>query len=238
MGTYSLAVCEDDKVLREEISRLCDEILSEFRIPHEIIRFSNAEELERFLDTRGEIFDVLLLDIELGNKTGMELAKVLRAIMDRVSIIFLTGHEEYLKDGYSVQPLHFLLKPFKREELAEALHIDWELNHKSKTVFLRKGSRSLNLPAESILYAETNGNHGVRIALEDREEEFPVTLSELEQLLPQDRFVRCHKSYLVNLEHVREFSRFTFYMDNGLELLAGRKYYKKCQSAFVSYMNR
>ena len=238
MGTYCVAVCENDKMVREEVCRLCDRIVEESQISHGIIPFSDAEELERFLEVKGQIFDVLLLDIELGNKTGLELAKELRTKKDRVSIIFLTGHEEYLRDGYSVQPVHFLLKPLKKAELAEALRTDWELNHRPKNVFLQKGSRSLNLPLNSILWAETSGNHNIRILLEDREEEFPISLSELEGLLPSGQFIRCHNSYVVSMEHVREFKKSILYMDNGSELPVGRKYYKRFQEAFVSYINQ
>lgn len=75
MHTYCLAVCEDEQVIREEICGLCGEILGNAGIPYEITPFSDAEELGRFIETRGEIFDVLILDIELGSKSGMEFAK-------------------------------------------------------------------------------------------------------------------------------------------------------------------
>ena len=238
MHTYRLAVCEDEEVIREELCRLCGEILSDARITHKIMSFSDAEELERLLESRGQIFDVLIMDIELGNKSGMELAKELRSKKDRVSIIFLTGYEKYLKDGYSVQPVHFLLKPVKKQELAEALLTDWEMNHRPKAVLLQKGSRNLSLPLASVFWAETSGNHNVRIILRDRDEEFPISLSELEALFPSGQFARCHNSYLVSLAHVREFKRATLYMDNGSELPVGRKYYKKIQEAFVSYINQ
>lgn len=238
MGTYCLAVCEDNKEIQKEICRLCGEILTEAQIPHEIKAFTDADELEQFLEERGQIFDVLLLDIELGRKSGMELAKELRIKKDRVSIIFLTGHEKYLREGYSVQPIQFLIKPLKKEELAEALHTDWELNHRPKTVLLQKGSRSLSLPLSSVCWAETSGNHNIRIILEAGDEEFPISLSELEILLPYGQFARCHNSYLVSLAHVREFKRAALYMDNGREVPVGRKYYKKIQEKFVSYINQ
>lgn len=238
MHTYCLAVCEDEQVIREETSRLCGEILENAQIPYEITPFSDAEELGRFLEERGEIFDVLILDIELGSKSGMEFAKELRRKKDRVSIIFLTGYEKYLREGYSVQPVHFLLKPVKKGELEEALLTDWELNHRSRAVLLQKGSRSLNLPLASVFWAETGGNHNVRIVLENGEAEFPILLSELEILLPAEQFVRCHNSYLVSLAHVREFKKSTLYLDNGRELPVGRKYYKRFQEAFISYITQ
>ena len=67
MHTYHLAVCEDNGVIREEICQLCDEILTEDKIIHEITDFSSAAELQKVLDEGKDFFDLLLL-----NRTGME----------------------------------------------------------------------------------------------------------------------------------------------------------------------
>lgn len=238
MYAYRLAVCEDDPLLQEEICRHCKELLEEAGIPHDITVFFSAEELEDLLEQEGEVFDILLLDIKLKKKSGMELAKDLRARNDRVSIIFLTGYEEYLREGYEVQPVHFLLKPFQPEQLKEALWTDWKLNHKPRTVTLQRGARSLRISLESILYAESGGNHSLRIILQEGKEDFSMTLTELESLLPPGQFIRCHNSYLVSLEHMREFGRTSVCLDNRQKIPIGRRYYKDCQEAFVSYMNR
>lgn len=237
MRPYRVAICEDDTDIREQGSRLCDEILTDVRIVHEITSFANAEELEKNMEA-GQEFDVLVLDIKLEHMTGMELARRLRREDNLVSIIFITGYEEYLREGYGVRPVHFLLKPIDREQLREALLTDWRLNHKPRRVMLKKGNRSMGLILEEILYAESSGNHSVRVVLKGREEIFPFTLSELRQLLPEEEFARCHSGYLVNLGHVRELDRFTIQLDNGGTLPVGRRYYKECQAAFISYINR
>lgn len=237
MNIYHLAVCEDDRDIRVEISRLCDEILTEIQIAHELRSFSSAEELEAELENQ-RMFDVLILDIRLERMTGMELAKKLRREDNRISIIFITGCEEYLREGYEVQPVHFLLKPIEKSRLREALLTDWKLNHKPERVTLRRGNRTLGLMLREILYIEAGVNHNIRIVLEGREEMFPVTLSEMEQKLPAESFIRCHNSYLVNLEYVREWNRSALQMADGVRLPVGRKYYKECQAAFISYINR
>lgn len=237
MNIYRLAVCEDDRDIRKEISRLCGEILTETQIAHEISCFSNAEKLEAALEKQ-RMFDVLILDIRLERMTGMELAKKLRREDNRISIIFITGCEEYLREGYEVQPVHFLLKPIEKSRLKEALLTDWKLNHKPERVTLRRGNRTLGLMLKEILYIEAGVNHNIRIVLEGREEMFPVTLSEMEQNLPAESFIRCHNSYLVNLEYVKEWNRQALQMADGVRLPVGRKYYKECQAAFISYINR
>ncbi len=145
MSKYRLAVCEDDLLIREEMCSLCRDILTEEKIEQVVTAFASAEELERVLREEGTPFDLLLLDIQMEGMNGMELARTLRERGDRVSILFVTGCEDYLREGYCVQPIHFLLKPVKREELANALRADWELNHKPKTVVLQAGGKTVSL---------------------------------------------------------------------------------------------
>lgn len=109
METYRLAVCEDEEKVREEIQDFCDSILRDMRIQGDITAFASAQELERELDG-GRKFDTLILDIQMEEKemSGMDLARLLRKRGDRTGIIFVSGYEEYLLEGYSVQPVRFL----------------------------------------------------------------------------------------------------------------------------------
>ena len=239
MQEYRLAICEDDAVLRKGICGLCGQILDELGIAHQIQSFPDGESLEEYLDQKGQVFDLLILDIQMREKSGMELAKELRCKKDRVSIIFLSGNEQYLRDGYQVQPIHFLLKPLEREELRAALLTDWEQNHRSRTVVLEKGARRIIVNLEQLVFAETNGNHGVRLYLDGRDlKDFPIGISELERKLPADSFIRCHNSYLVNLAHVREMKNAAFLMDDGISLPIGRKYSQQCRDSFIIHINR
>lgn len=238
MQTYRIAVCDDDPISREEICRTCREILTEEGIAYTIEAFPDGESLENTLEQKRQAFDLLILDIQMKEISGMDLAKTLRARDDRVSIVFVSGNEQYLREGYQIQPIHFLLKPLDREQMREALRIDWKLNHRPNTVFLEKGTRRLVLRLDQMVYAETNGNHGTRFILKDQEpKEFPMGLTELERRFPPDRVIRCHNSYLVNLMHVREMKNTAFLMDNDLCVPIGRKYYSKCQGRFIDYIS-
>ena len=238
MGPYRLAICEDDPLIREEMCNLCEDILTDHDIVYEISPFSSAEELESTLKEKKDAFDLLLLDIQLKEMTGMELAKKIRAYHNKVSIIFMTGYEEYLLEGYSVQPVYFLLKPIKKEKLESALCLDWELNHTPQAILLKKGSRTVTLSLPEILYIESGENHSVRIFQWDKELQFASSLRHMEEILPGGKFARCHNSYIVNLEHVREIEKTRLHLDNGSWLPVGRKYYKEFQHALVGYLNR
>ncbi len=238
MGVYRVAVCDDERAACEEVCRLCDDILTQDGIPHRIVPFASASALDACLREGDDPFDLLVLDIAMQGQSGMELAHALRRRRDRVSIVFVTGCEEYLEEGYGVQPVHFLLKPVTRERLAEALRTDRELNHSPKTVTLQRGGRLLWLALSDVFYVETGVKHNVKIVTPAHVHLFPASLAYMEQMLPAEQFVRCHKSYLVNLEHVAEVGRTSVRLDSGEEIPVGRKYAGASQGAFVAYLNR
>lgn len=233
---YQLAVLEDNVLMREQICSMCGEILSEAGISYEITEFSKAEELEESIKMKE--FHLLILDIVLEGMSGMELAEKLRMQKNRISILFLTGYESFWKDGFRVQPIQYLLKPVDRRELKKSLIDNWELNCRSKTAVFQKGNRILKLPMQSIHYIASGMNHSVEIHQENGVETFGYTLIETEQMLANADFVRCHTSYLVNLQYVREFDKSYFRLHDGTSIPIGRKYQKNCQSAMIAYSNR
>lgn len=141
MGLYCVAVCEDELHQRKELSDLCREILTQMEIEHSIMTFAGAEELKVALDM-GRQFDLLCLDILMPGQTGMELAHQLRRRDVRTSIIFITSSEEFLREGYSVQPVQYLMKPISRETLEDAIRTDLRLNHKPNVVTIVTGGKA------------------------------------------------------------------------------------------------
>ena len=98
MSIYRLAICEDDAI-RAQLHSLCQEILTENSVEHSIMDFASAQKLNDVLTVESNPFDLLLLDIQMEGLTGMELAQSLRQRGDRVSILFVTGCEDYLPEG-------------------------------------------------------------------------------------------------------------------------------------------
>lgn len=237
MCLYRLAICEDSDAVRGELHTLCGDILSAAGVEHSIVDFTSAQQLEAVLREQPNPFDLLLLDIQMEGMTGMELARSLRRHGDRVSIVFVTGCEDYLPQGYSVQPIQFLLKPVSREALAQALHTDLELNHKPKTVVLRIGGKTVRLPLVEIRYIESY-NHRILVHQAEAERTYLLSLTDFEKQLPPGQFCRCHNSYLVNMAYVEEIGRTQLSLRGGVRLPVGRAYYKSLQSAFIHYINR
>lgn len=238
VNKYRVAVCDDDPVLLGEIGKMCGSILDEIKIRYEIAQFPSAAELVEVLKKDADRFDVLLLDIQMQGENGMQLAKSLRENGNRVSIIFITGSEDYLLEGYSVQPVNYLLKPVSKETLKKALVTDMQISRKANVITFKAGGKTVSIPADNIMYMESY-NHSVTFHLSDRKVTYPISLAAIQgELCAEQRFYRCHKSYIVNMDFVHEISRNGILLENGDRIAIGRSFYNAFQIAFVKYLNR
>ena len=173
----------------------------------------------------------------MGGKSGMKLAQELRQRDEKTSILFITSSTEFLKDGYSVRPIQYLLKPVQAAELEQAITTDLRLYHRPSTVTFHAGGKTLVIPTEDIYYAESR-EHGTVLHMTHGEKFLPLSLSQTEGILPGSLFCRCHNSFLVNLSHICEEGGRTLYLTDGSDLTIGRRYMEHFQNQFVRYLNQ
>ena len=233
---YRVAICEDEQAQRAQLVSLLQALLQELAPEHAVQAFACAQELARAL-AAGEKFDLLILDILLPDLTGMELARQVRAHDERVSILFLTGSEQYLKEGYAVRPLQYLFKPVDACELREALATDLRLHHQPRALTLRAGGRTVAIPVAEILYLESR-NHSLTVRMTSGEQTFRMALTEAEQLLPQEQFCRCHNSFLVNLAQIVEIDRRELTLKGGLRVPVSQGCREQLRRRFVAFLLR
>ena len=233
---YRVAVCESELKQREELCALCGECLTRLETEHEIVPFPAAEELEDAL-AGGAQFDLLCLDTALPGKSGMKLVRDVRRWDEQVSILLISGSTDYLLEGYAVRPIQHLLKPVKREELENVLRTDLRLHHTPRTVRLKARGATVLLPVAEIRYVESR-DHAVQVYLTGSERSLPLSLSEIEKLLPRGQFCRCHNSFLVNLACVAELSRREIVLSDGTAVPVGRSYCKETQDRLARFLNR
>ena len=115
-----IAICDDEEVQRKLLTAYLQEWASGQRRFLETISFCNAENF-LFHWEEDKDFDLLILDIEMGAQSGVELALKLRAEGEPIPILFITGYESYMAQGYEVSALHYLLKPLNKEKLFDVL---------------------------------------------------------------------------------------------------------------------
>lgn len=189
--------------------------------------------------TNGMSIDLLFVDIQIpGELSGMELAKIIHQKDEYVPIAFITNYAEYAYEGYSVNALRYLRKPLLQRDIDVCMDIAWRqwINRQNVFLSLVTNSQSIHVPVQAIIYAEVLA-HRLRIYTADeiRQYEIRSTLDQLESKLPDSQFVRCHKSFLVSLRHVRKYKSGVLTISSGLEIPVGRKYTQTFANKFRAY---
>lgn len=173
--------------------------------------------------------DILYADIEMPDLSGMDFV---RSLGDQAPlVVFTTAYSGYALEGFRVHAADYLLKPIRFQDFeASAVHLrDRILQGRppaaEEVLTFRTEHRTVRVEASRIRYAESMSEY-LKIHLDGDEAPLVVlySLKRLALQLPPDRFVRIHRSYLVNLSHVREYARGTVLLSGGPTLPVGDLY--------------
>ena len=227
-----IAICDDEQLQIEHLKAATEQWSRCFGHFCDICVFSSAEEF-LFAYEEDKSFDILLLDVEMGEISGIALAKKIRIENKRSEIIFITSHLEFFGEGYEVDALHYLIKPVEQEKLGTVLSKAVEkLSVQPPSVVISVEGETVKLYEEDILYVESM-LHYLSIVTKDREYKLKEKISAFEDRLSDD-FYRIHRSYLVSLKHVIRISRASVTLSNGAELPLARGKYDDVNYAFIA----
>ena len=205
LDMFSIALCEDNSLQREELKNNLSEVLDEIGVEYKLLTFETGEDLLREYP---ENLDMLFLDIQMGELTGMETARKVRKYDDKVEIIFITALWDYIQKGYEVRAFRYLIKPVKFKELQEQVTACVEnILHKRYTyITIKDKNNVLKIRTEDILFLETFER---KVIIHTNSQDYIVKMSmnKLEKELNNKGFFRCHTSYIVNLIKIEEIKK-------------------------------
>lgn len=203
------AICDDERV---HINELEEYFAQKEDLQIESEPFESGEALLDAYKQGQQSFDALFVDMEMGGMNGIETANAIRAVDERVIIVFVTSHEEYAIDCFQCSPLRFLKKPLQPEKMNEALQaIEQQLSKKRVVVHLNFGKEQYRLYEDDIIYLESH-NHKIDIYTVDETYVVNKNLNEMEDTLSANVFARAHKAFLVNLRYVRKIKGNEIYL--------------------------
>ena len=227
-----IAICDDEQNQIEYITSIVTAWSAHARHSCEICTFASAEAF-LFEYEEDKAYDILLLDIEMKNMNGIELAKHIRKDNNRAEIIFITSHFEFVGEGYEVDALHYLIKPISSDKLTQVLNKAAEkLSVEPPSVIISCDGETVKLYEADILYAESF-LHYIIIHTKDKEYKIKENISVFENKLSDD-FYRIHRSYLVSLKHITRISRTSVNIGN-IELPLSRGKYDDINRAFIEH---
>mgnify|MGYP004682575139 CR=1 FL=1 len=207
-----LAICDDDDLERNFLHSLLKKYFSETSISCEFTLYDRGTNL--YCDVAEEIeYDMIFLDLFLKDSFGMDIAKKLRDEGYGGKIIFCTVSADYALESYNVYASGYILKPYSLKDIRATLDrliSEYECN----CYAIRQKAQVVYIPLNEILYVESNNTKCILHRRDGRRYNVYKKLADIEAELKDPRFLRCHQSYLVNMDHIQSAGD-NFVMDSG-----------------------
>lgn len=201
---------------------------------------SSAIEALQFIKT--ETVDVLFLDIQMPDLSGLEFSKMLPK---HTRVVFTTAFDEYALEGFKVEALDYLLKPFDYAEFLSAANkaLEWfslvkgnnqtSVSDKKEFLFVKSEYKQVRIKLSDVLYFEGLKDY-IKIWLKDNPKAILtlMSLKSLEEELPQTEFMRVHRSFIVSLKNIEVIERSQIII-NKQRITVSEQYKPK----FLEYIN-
>ncbi|MFX3632443.1 MAG: LytR/AlgR family response regulator transcription factor [Candidatus Pristimantibacillus sp.] len=226
-----IAICEDDLNLCKIIS---DKIKVVTR-SSEISTFNYGNDLLE----QCEDFQLVYLDIQLPDITGIELAQKIREINSEIIIIFITAFHDYVYDAFDVNAFHYLLKPIDHSKFYKATmnainKIKSTIEIEKPSILIKTKDGYEKIVVSSILYAEAFGR---KIKLQTKYDTYEFYGKFKELILDLGfPFVQIHRSYIVNLRFISSYNKEGIILENGISLYISKKKYAEFISQYLKYI--
>lgn len=228
-----IMICDDNHSVLQEHNDVLHSVLRKMGLQAAIELYNDGQSLlDAFYSTPN--VDYIFMDVEMPGIGGLETSKMIRNKNADCFIILLTAYEQYAIAGYEVGAYRYLLKPLQPDAVYQIFKKTW-YDAESKNIALDIGTQSISVPRKSILYAEIRGRKAAVVT----EKETYLTqqkLSELETVLGNG-FLRCHQSFIVNLEHCLSMSGDVLTLTNKTEIPVSRSNRQIARTIFFEYFN-
>lgn len=229
----NIAVCDDNQPFLRALKPSIEALMQPFDLRYQVVMFDSPAALLAY-PGRGEL-DILFLDVEMPEMDGFEVARLINTEKTDVKIIFLTSYPEFIQAAFKVKAFRYLYKPYTDKELGEALGdaIREMLDSEGVLATDVRGTEYF-IKYRNIFYIESMGDGSMLCA----EGNYILTTRPLRQWLGylDERFFRCHKSYVVNLQWIRSISGGNVEMEDNKTLPVAVRSKVELKNAFRDYV--
>lgn len=228
-----IAIVDDEKECVFKIESYL-QLMNRYDLEYRLFNDMNSLVIEY---EKGNVYDILFLDIEMDLLNGVKGAQKIMEYSNKSLIIFTTGYQQYVKDAFYLNAFQYMFKPIEFEDFA------YELNRAIDTIKMRNTQYVINynyekisLECSDILYIEIRQRHLIA-KTQNKEYIFNGTIKEEERKLMGYGFAKTEQSCIVNLSHVKKFNQSTVEMDNGDIKYLSKRLYKSFISAYNVHLS-
>lgn len=201
-------IVEDEYPARQELRYLLEPYQEQLEVIGEA---QSAKEALRLIEAMD--YDVVFLDVQMPGVNGLDLARQLKTLKPQLRIVFVSAYENYAVDAFAIQVVDYLLKPVSGDRISETMrrllaaedNADHAKDNAQTLTWVpcEVNGHTIPVAVSDIIYATAERDIIYICTAQDR---YPTrfTLQELQERLPEDTFLRTHRSFIANLHQVRE----------------------------------
>jgi DNA-binding LytR/AlgR family response regulator len=232
-----LIVCDDDQRTAQNIKNKVSEVSQNLKTKTEIYTYYKGKEILDLICNRKEQFDILLLDIDMPDISGLEVANAVRQSKSNIVLIFISSHDQYVFQSFEYRPFRYIRKNYIEEELPFAIRDAYKLIHsnKDKTIIVKVDDEEMRLRHSEIMYYAIE-NRKLCIHLFNQKVLFlRKTIKDFTNELCDNAFIQIHSGCVVNAKYIDKISNSDITFDNGESLIVSRTRIKDVKSQLLEY---
>lgn len=237
-----IAICDDEKAVVDNLALEAADWAKAEQVACRTERFASADTFLFAWEEKKDT-DVLLLDIEMPGMDGIALARRLRRMGEKISIIFVTGNPEFALEGYDLEAVSYLVKPVKREKLQVALNRAREQMGRRPAILVPLSAGEVErVYVSDICFLESDMHDCLIWKRDGSRIVAKIGLQQLEQELAAcewgEAFFKTHRSYYINLAYVERIGKKDLRMENTLSVPIARGKWEALNQAYMGYFRR
>ncbi len=235
-----IALCDDSSYMRKVTKESLVKYSIQKNIELQIQEYESGEQLLEAEQSGENQHNLIFIDYEFEEKgeNGLEIIMKLRKFQKNTKVIFLSSYSQVVFKSFEVDTFRFLVKPLEEEKLYKAMDDFLESIADERILKIRIDGENCLYEEGILTYMEGCGKNCILYFADGRKAVVcNETLSSVEERL-SDCFIRCHKSFLVNMEHIDSYNRTELTMDTGEKILISRTRYKDFIEAFTEYISK
>lgn len=226
-----IGICDDSKEMRDILKNKIIE--GNYIEEYEIQEFESAVEILQ----KEPKLELLFLDIEMPEMTGIELLRQYSWLFENTKVILLTSYMDYLEEGYEVNVYRYFGKPIKEEKLQKLFDSLKREEIMNQTLEIKCEGAMIQIPYRQIIYMVANNNY-VDIVTHKGKFTYYKRFKDVENMFPERFFYKTHRSFLVNLKEIKERSQdgATLIMTNGEMVDVTKRNVKQFEKVYFEFL--
>ena len=234
----NILLCDD---VKKFLQKLEDTIIQQPLSEETTVVITKSSRSTALNDRQLSRFQMMFLDIDMEERSGMDIARRARELQLDTIIIFVTNYPQFSLEGYEVRAFRYLLKQELQQKLPVYYHDALsELLKVNKSLRFSVKAEAYSVPYSDIIYLESNQRIIYLYTAKPlrAEDHFYGKMEDLTKELESEGFLRVQKSYLVNMAHIRKLNYDRVLLSNGKELTVSQKRYSQIKIQYLAWKNR